>query len=249
MRQKLFLPQFSDKGLRRRLLIYLIAFVLAFLLIGSYLGLNKYFRIINFQIQIIGNSPSDTINGLDIVHNRSSLFLSEKEVETALYNANPSVADVTVHKIYPHTLALKIRYSTPLSYLEVNDGYFLLSEDGRIIDRIHTIQVERPIIHYYQKLNYFSSSTGASIMYRDVRLALYFLKIALALGLQITNIDINGINMIGLYSQDKKILFTTEKDQELQKYQLETIMHQFMKDGKDYKTIDLRFDKPVVELQ
>ena len=61
-------------------------------------------------------------------------------------------------------------------------------------------------------------------------------------------IDIKGQDVI-LFNliDNKKIIFSNNKDREAQEYQLELIIRQFKIEGKDFRKIDLRFNKPIVE--
>lgn len=55
--------------------------------------------------------------------------------------------------------------------------------------------------------------------------------------------------MLALYANDKKLVFTTEKDTGLQDYQLGVLTKQFKIEGRDFKVMDFRFDKPIIELK
>ena len=85
--------------------------------------------------------------------------------------------------------------------------------------------------------------------YNDIKTTLFFLKKLGELDLGVANVDINGLNMIRLNLKSGVILATTEKDLETQAYQLEKIIKQFRIEGKEFETLDLRFDKPVVKIK
>ena len=69
------------------------------------------------------------------------------------------------------------------------------------------------------------------------------------LELKINSIDISSLDMLGFNLDGKKLLFTTEKPVETQAYILEKVVGQFKIEGKDFKSLDLRFDKPVIVLK
>ena len=54
--------------------------------------------------------------------------------------------------------------------------------------------------------------------------------------------------MLVFNSEDKKIILTNNKDINLQEYALDEILKSLRVSGKYFKVIDLRFDKPIVEL-
>ncbi|MBI2049796.1 hypothetical protein HYT32_02745, partial [Candidatus Roizmanbacteria bacterium] len=102
---------------------------------------------------------------------------------------------------------------------------------------------------YYQKLNYSSFVPGDFVEYNDIKTTLVLLKKLEGLDLNVVNVDINGLNMIRLNLKSGIILATTEKDLGAQVYQLEKIIKQFAIEGKEFETLDLRFDKPVVKIK
>ena len=60
-------------------------------------------------------------------------------------------------------------------------------------------------------------------------------------------IDIKGQDMLVFNLIDgKQIIFSNSKDKNTQNYQLELIIKQFKIEGKEFKKIDLRFDKPII---
>lgn len=186
--------------------------------------------------------------GTENLRTKNLLFTSEKEIVQILTLSNPSLEDIQVTKQFPNTLNIYTKARLTIAALEVDDGYFFLSEEGIITGKIKKNEHKHPLIHYYQKFSYSTLQTGGTITYRDILLALHFLEKSSTLGLVVDAIDINGLNMILLHIGQKKIIFTTEKKKELQDYQLEEIIKKFRIEGKDFKTLDLRFEKPVVEL-
>jgi hypothetical protein len=109
------------------------------------------------------------------------------------------------------------------------------------------MQTSIPVINYYQKLNNDSFQTGDWIDYEDIKQTLFFIDKLNQINLKTLIIDISGQDMLVFnLNGDKKIIFSIKKAKELQDYQLELIIRQFKIEGKEYKTIDLRFNKPVI---
>ncbi len=203
--------------------------------------LNDSVKIRNIRI-INGRS---SILGLDELKKSSLIFVSEKEVADTIINKNPSIKNVNVEKKYPATLILKLTYDEPLAALLVNNGYFFLSPMGKIIYKSRE-SGSYSKINFYQKLNFQSYNAGDLVTFKDILNGLYFMKNLVDLGFKVDNLDINGVDMLLFNLNDKKIIFSSEKDRELQIYQLEQIVRQFKIEGKSFKEIDLRYDKPVV---
>ncbi|MEK9169228.1 MAG: hypothetical protein AAB788_00635, partial [Patescibacteria group bacterium] len=61
-------------------------------------------------------------------------------------------------------------------------------------------------------------------------------------------IDIKGQDMLVFNLNDSKVIvFSNSKDKDVQDYQLELIIRQFKIEGKEFKKIDLRFNKPIIQ--
>jgi hypothetical protein len=104
-----------------------------------------------------------------------------------------------------------------------------------------------PVINYYQRLNQYLFVVGDWISFKDIIYSLHFIKTLTGLGLNVERVDINGADMILCKIDNKEIIFTTNISQELQDYELEKIIRQFKIEGREFKSLDLRFEKPVVK--
>ncbi len=211
-----------------------------------------YFFSQRFTIKKIEISSPDLrlkLLGTENFYDKNLFFLKNEEIKKVLIEANPQLKEVRVEKIYPDDLRLTVSYDQSISALAVDQGYFLLSPQARIISKIKQKPLSIPVINYYQKLHYTSYQTGDEIDLKDIATALFFLQKTQDLGLKTVSIDINGFNMIRLQLANKMILFTTEKSIQDQNYQLETLIRQFKVEGRDFKSLDFRFDKPIVILQ
>jgi hypothetical protein len=91
-------------------------------------------------------------------------------------------------------------------------------------------------------------SLGDTINYKDIQVCIFFLEKMARLGFVIETVDINSLNVILFKSGEKQYFFSVEKDKDLQYQTLKTILEYFKKENKDYKSIDLRFDKPVIRI-
>ncbi len=232
--------------------VYLAILFSALLIFIGLIVFDQVFRVQNIVISPLNRSDSKKINsvtGLTSFYQRNLFLVSEEQLKTGIMSTNPHVQSVSVEKRFPQTLALTIGFYSPAAYLKVNGGYFLLAESGNVLEKTKSVTSGSiPTIKYYQQLDYYGFQSGDVIGYKDINTSLQLLTKALDLGFTINNIDINGLSMIVLNSKDKRFLFTTEKDTSEQEYQFSAIIRKFRAEGKDFKTLDLRFDKPVISL-
>jgi hypothetical protein len=199
-------------------------------------------------ITVKGTSRSSPqIIGLDDFSGRSMITFSEKNEIQTLKKNNPYIKDVTIEKEFPTTLVITLSYETPTAYLKLKDGFYLLSESGKVLEKEKTKKRSHlPEISYYQAIPYQSYQSGDILVFEEVRDSLYFLKLLQKLHENIMSIDIESFHMLGLYTSDTKYFFSSEKDRSKQEYMLKESLKQLKITGKHYKTLDLRFDKPVV---
>lgn len=188
------------------------------------------------------------INGISLLKNKNSIFLNTKKYEDLLYQTNISIQSVSISKSYPSTININVEQAFPTAVLPVGNGYFILSEKGRILskDRKNTSQL--PIIHYYQKLPFQGYESGDTVDNNDILFALQLFTRLSYLGIVSDSIDIKGLDMIVLKKGSIEYVFTTQKDIQEQYEDLKIIIEKFKIDGKQYKRIDLRFDKPIIKI-
>lgn len=238
-----------QKSSRQKLVKFIQTFVISVFLVAGIFTLlyysDNYFKV--KKIEILGEINSSDLRGIESWNGKNMFLIQEDKMKQDLINANPLLKDVKVVKKYPNTLNFIVSRYEESVYLVVDQGYFLLGDDGRILSKTKDKAKDLPVINYYQKLNYSSWQSGDFIQYKDIMTALHFLRKSSDLGLTINTIDIGGTNMIALQLKDRKILFSSEKDRVLEDYQLDTIIRQFKIEGRQFTVLDLRFDKPVIQ--
>lgn len=213
----------------------------------SLLVADYYFEV--KKVEIISEKLKETQSFENIFIGKNILFLSEETVKKNISESNPQVGNIRLEKIYPDTVRIRVELDNPIAILTVDQGLFVLNNSGKIISKVKTDNTNLPKINYYQKLNYSSFVPGDYVEYNDIKTTLVLLKKLEGLDLEVANVDINGLNMIRLNLKSGVILATTEKDLKTQVYQLEKIIKQFRIEGKEFETLDVRFDKPVVKIK
>lgn len=225
--------------------IFLLVFFILIILILFFT--NQFFLI--RKIEVIGGDIKTSLLGLEDLKNKNILLINEKRIIDELIEKNPSLSKIVLTKKYPNKLVIEIRINQPLAVLEANQGFFFLDGNGKIIVKKKDNQTTLPLIKFYQNFYYFQHQAGEIIDYQEILTALYLLKTINDLGLKVDTIDIAGVHMVAFNLGNKKIVFSLEKDRQVQEYQLVTIIKQFKIEGRDFINLDLRFDKPVIKLE
>lgn len=206
---------------------------------------NTYFQI--KAILVEGEIPGNQIRGLENLKGKSLYFLTDSYITDTLVKNNPNIRLDEIIKDFPNRLVLKLEYVDPIAQLKLNGGFAELSDEGKILKKVKQVNIHLPIINFYQQFDYYQITTGNNLDYEEIVTTLFLLEKCRELDLKIESIDISGLTMIVFNLKDKKIIFTSEKTNEKQAFELEAIIKQFKIEAKDFKILDLRFDKPLVK--
>ena len=240
MSQNILLMKFLNK-----LKFFLFFLFLCLLFFSTLFFINQFFLI--KKVQLISDRKFLLTNKNELI-NKNLIFINQDETAKKIILENPLLRQVVVNKVWPVTLKITIYFYEPIATLIINQGFFNLSADGRILSKIKDSQQTLPSINYYQKLDSNSFQTGDWINYKDIQQTLFFIDKLRQINLSPLTIDIKGQDMLVFnLNDDKKIIFSNKKKKELQDYQLELIVRQFKIEGKEFKKIDLRFEKPIIE--
>jgi len=204
---------------------------------------------ITFSVSVIEISGSKELKGLKTLQGQFIFFIFSKKFEKQLYDLNPQIKSVQLVKIYPNKIHIDVKKYNTLAIFEVEAGYFFLSEDGRILEKRKEQKENLPIIHYYQKFYFNEYNSGDKLEYKDILYCLFFVNKLHYLGVKIDSIDINGLDMLIFNSGDKKYIFTTSKEKQLQYGEFKTIIERFKIERTEYASIDLRFEKPIIKFR
>ena len=185
-----------------------------------------------------------------MVENKNLVLLNTKKLSISLKALNPSTTKVEINKRFPNSVSIKYELKEPIAYLKVNDGYFYLSENSKILYKTKQFQQTGSIIemHYYQSFDYLTNPVGSSLDFLDINYSLSFLRKVKGLGFEAKSIDIDNPSMIRLNLNDATVIITVEKDIDSQLNNLERIIKQFKVEGNSFSLLDLRFDKPIIKL-
>lgn len=239
MQKKRLLMKLSSKKV-----YFVLTAVTSLLIFSTFVFSSYYFRV--KHIYLSGEKGSN-FKGAELFEGKNLLLTTAQMITNTVYENNPEIKTLKIEKKFPDSLYLQLSYRNPITYIDVDRGLFQIDEDGKILMKIKKRPVNYPVINYYQKLNYDSYEIGDYLSYKDIKTALFFLVKLSDLGFTVESIDINGLSMLVFKLKDNKIVFSVEKDHSIQEYQLAVILKQFKIEGKKFKSIDLRFEKPIIE--
>lgn len=198
-------------------------------------------------MRVLGESKDFPFKGKNQYNGTYLWSIEESDLRRYLSNANPYYRILSIEKKYPDTIAVEISRLVPTAYLTVGDGFFLLSQEGIVLEKVRKAEkADTPIITFYQNVPYNSFQRGDEIGFKEVEDSLFFLELIQSARIKVNSIDIEGFHMLGLYTDSGIFLFSSEKDSELQKYQFEQSLKHLSVEGIAFETLDLRFDKPII---
>ena len=233
----------SKKSLISNFFIFLLSVVLFTLFVFLF---SSYFNIT--KINIITRSKKNLI-GVELLKNKNCLLITPDQIKKIILERNPQIEVINIEKELPNELTIYYELLQPFVEIKANNGYLVLSRKGKIIQKNKKESKEKlPKIQYYQQFDYLSFNIGDVIDTKDIQYSLSFASKIKDSELSFTSIDIASPNMIRLSLDDSVVYLTTEKDINTQNNQLLKIIEQFKIEGKKFKILDLRFDKPVIKL-
>lgn len=198
------------------------------------------------EIRVMVNGKASAVKGLEGLAGENLLFIPEEEIRDHILRSNPQVKGVSVRKSEPGIVEVAVEPRTAVAQLKSVDGYFLLCEDGFVIEKQREPFQSSPIMTYYQSIPFASTQAGDQLDYSDISTAIQLVTQLKQSGLMVKDIAIDGSHVIRLTTEkSKEIVVTSEKDLKQTIYELETIIRETARRDIEFKRIDLRFEKPV----
>lgn len=206
-----------------------------------------YFVKKTFSISTITVLGGD-IEGTREMAGELIFLVNEKKVEEKLFNKNADLKNVSVTKKFPSSIIITITKEEPIAVLRLTDGYYYLSSFGRILYKRRLLEIPLPIITSFEKVYYSNYETGEQIRSKDIQYSLFFIDKMKDLGIYIKTVAILGFDVLVLNADNTSYMITTAKDQKSQYSELSQVITHLSIEGKGYKTLDLRFEKPIIKL-
>lgn len=226
-------------------------YILIFFIITVFL---TFFVLTNFRIKkiIIVNNKNNLplLKGFASFQNQLIFLTNEKKISDLILKNNPQLEEVKVEKKLPDTIIVYPQTAQIVAQLKTNSGFFLLSKKGKIIKKSPKLIDQLTLINFYQSINFYQYQAGNYFNYKEIIIALEFLEKLKNLGFNNINIiDIKSYDVI-IFNKDKKleILISQNKSKEKIFYEIESLVKKSKFKDKNFKKIDLRFNKPIITL-
>jgi hypothetical protein len=224
----------------------LIFAILTGVLFFSFLQLDKLFKV-NEVLSISDDGSLIDLNGKDVYLGKRIYTLSKNDIFKHLASSNPKIKLLSVELNYPSKIHIYYEDIAPVAVFETDNGFFLLSSEGKIIAKVRDLkEYNLPLIKYYRPITYFIAQVGESMPLADVVSATTL--ISFLTDVESTNFVLS-INTNGdlIIKDDKfELIFTINKDLKLQAYQYKESIKYLTLEGKNFAILDFRFEKTVV---
>ena len=149
---------------------------------------------------------------------------------------------------FPNSLSLVVEDEKPLAYLRTDYGYLSLSGKGIILKKERAPDAPFPLISFYQIIHHSEYQVGQRIGFTAIKRVLLFITLLKDEGYQTETIAIDSVDMIACKTKGFVVIFSQSRAVQLQSHELRQIIRQLKTGALQVERLDLRFDKPVVQL-
>lgn len=205
---------------------------------------DDYYKVKN--IDIVGIEKSDDINGINILKGKNILLIEKNKIEDIIKEKNPYVAEVRLKKYNPDSLTIVIKKYKPFIAMESVEGYFILSNTARILEKQKEKPEELSVLASYNKYHFQIYQKGQYIDTEENLTAIKTAEKLNKIGFPVNTVDIRSLNMIVLTGENFDIIISAEKDIDTILEEIDSILLNLKRKNKKFKVLNLRFEKPII---
>lgn len=217
--------------------------------IGFFL-LYRYSTLLDVtSVSIIGASKEEKKTIESFLLKKNMFLLRDADVIEQVRSRFPALTVTEIEKRYPGSLTLIIASEKPFASIVTDSGYLNVSQKGTVIQKVRGKTPPEPAIHFYQPVRHNEYQMGQVVTYTQLQKTLVFIRTLTEEGFRVETVAIDSVDMIACKTRGFTVAFSQKRDTELQKYELRQLVKQLKIGTLRVKRLDLRFDKPVVELQ
>jgi len=207
---------------------------------------SKTFTIASVNIK--GGTLVERSTLTSLFRGTSTLTLQQADIQKMVHTRYPSMRLVESAIHYPSTLILAIGVDAPFAYLKTDYGYLALSKGGTVTLKERSSTLPKPTITFYQIISHSEYQVGQKIGYSAIEKALLFIAVLDEAGYQTETVAIDSVDMIACKTKGFEVVFSQSRPVDLQEHEVRQIFRQIKVGAIQIGRLDLRFDKPVVQL-
>lgn len=221
-----------------------ILFIMITMLIAYILFLVGVFQIKKIEPNMeLTNANIEEVTNQYLGQEYFSLNLANLEKD--ILNTDRYVKSVRAEKVFPNTVRLKMEEYEPMSYLEYKGVCYILSKEGVILEE--ETEYEECILENGIELNSKQNILTENRLIFDTEL-LEIVTLLEKFDWEITAVNFKE-NLLEFSSHDQKtVIVEINQEYETQLSELYLILEKVNIEGIEYKSLDLRFERPVMKL-
>jgi hypothetical protein len=219
-----------------------IALVVLVIYILTVIGIFKIkeFRVENELLYV------NNLNEISEKYKGTAYFsLDLEQLETDIKKSNRYVKDVSTAKIFPNKISVNIEEYQPTYYLELKEVCYILSQEGLVVEE--NTEYEECSLENGIKLESKENILAENKLIFDLELY-QVVKILNEFGWEISNVEFQK-NVMLVSDADRVLTIEVNQEYEEQLYKLYLVLEKANIEGIEYSSLDLRYQRPVMELQ
>lgn len=221
-------------------------------MIGSALSFFILFFVVRlFQVQkveVYGGSPEENKTLALLFKSQSTFTLQQSDIAKIVRTRFPTMEVKESRIQLPNSVFLVVEKDKPVAFLQTDYGYVALSDTGTVVQKERSDTIPNPVIHFYQTIHHSEYQMGQKVGFSAIQRALVFISLLSNEGYQTETVAIDSVDMIACKTKGFEVAFSQTRPIELQVHEVRQIIRQIKVGALRIGRLDLRFDKPVVQL-
>jgi uncharacterized protein YuzE len=170
--------------------------------------------------------------------------LNLAQMEEDIKTSSRYIKEVSAEKVFPNKIYLEIEEYNPISYLEYKDVCYIFAQEGIMLEE--TTEYEECLLENGIKLNSKQNILAENRLIFDTELY-EVVKVLEEFGWKVTQVKFNK-NVLEISDGEKVVTIEINQEYETQISKLYLVLEKVNIEGLEYKSLDLRFERPVMEL-
>ncbi|HCC68035.1 TPA: hypothetical protein DEP90_02420 [Patescibacteria group bacterium] len=175
---------------------------------------------------------------------QSYFLLDLEQLKQDIVDSDGYVKDVTAQKIFPNKILITVEEYKPKYYLEYKEICYIFSREGLILENIS--EYELCDLENGIKLLSNQSIIADGKLIFDTEIS-QVVQILNEFGWNVAIIEVDE-DILKIFDDGKEIIIESANDFDIQLAKLYLILERVNMEGMDYKFLDMRFERPVMEL-